>query len=371
MNNDILIFKRCNICCLLDTYFHNIEKDTCLDCIKTNYKTCNKCNELILLKNFEKGRKCCKTCRKKQRSCSAHGKEKCKSCNKANLCIHGKESRRCKEGCGGQYICVHGKEKNRCIEGDCKGISMCTHGKEYRKCKEGCGGQDYCIHNKEKRYCKDKKCNGGTAYCKHSIDKRYCTKCNPKCSCINCNLFVVDKRSKNYPLCETCFSWKYPSETNKFKIKERYISDYLKKEFSDVTNIILDKKVEGGCSLKRPDILIDCFLYSIIIECDENQHKSYECENKRNMLLFQDLGNRHLIIIRFNPDSYIRKNNKKQIGCFKEVMYENKKQFYTIIEDEWNRRLNILTLVIKNNLNLCTFPEKEFIEIKLFYNNFD
>jgi hypothetical protein len=40
--------------------------------------------------------------------------------------------------------------------------------------------------------------------------------------------------------------------------------------------------------MRRPDILIDCGTHVIIVEVDENCHKSYEstCENKRICALY-------------------------------------------------------------------------------------
>jgi hypothetical protein len=67
------------------------------------------------------------------------------------------------------------------------------------------------------------------------------------------------------------------------------------------------------------------------------------------MELFQDLGDRPIIFIRFNPDIYISKNNQKIEECFKPLISLediHKKKFYDINKDEWNRRLGILEKVI-------------------------
>ena len=71
--------------------------------------------------------------------------------------------------------------------------------------------------------------------------------------------------------------------------------------------------------MRRPDILIDCGTHVIIVEVDENCHKSYEstCENKRICELYQDLGFANIVFIRFNPDSYTNSLNKKVNSCFK------------------------------------------------------
>ena len=46
-----------------------------------------------------------------------------------------------------------------------------------------------------------------------------------------------------------------------------------------------------------------CQLFLILteyqVEIDENQHTNYSCENKRTMEIFNDLGRRPLVMIRF------------------------------------------------------------------------
>ena len=214
--------------------------------------------------------------------------------------------------------------------------------------------------------------------CNHNKRKDQCIICTPSISCIECKSFYVDKKSNCYPLCLACFCNKYPDheKSTLYKIKERYLRDELRCRFPDNDiNMIFDKSVEGGCSKKRPDVLIDLLLYSIIIECDECQHKNYECENKRTMQLFEDLGNRPLIIIRFNPDSYkgdlssSPENNTKIEGCFKpltKVEDIHKQKFYDLNKEEWKRRVDILEEVIRGKITE-DIPEKEITEIKLFY----
>ena len=67
-----------------------------------------------------------------------------------------------------------------------------------------------------------------------------------------------------------------------------------------------DKKIQDGCSTRRPDLFLDLGYQIIIIEIDENQHIDYDCscENKRIMELSQDVGHRPIVFIRFNPDDY-------------------------------------------------------------------
>lgn len=67
-----------------------------------------------------------------------------------------------------------------------------------------------------------------------------------------------------------------------YKTKEFAVVEYIKNIFPDFT-WIQDKKVQDGCSSKRPDLLLDLGYQVIIIEIDENQHTDYDCscENKR------------------------------------------------------------------------------------------
>ena len=346
-------------------------------------KECSVCKQTKDISLYRKDKSQCKECVKIKSKC-IHGsqKAKCKECRGSSICSHGNQKYQCKE-CGGSQICSHGGRKSDCKE--CRGSQICSHNKVKGQCKE-CGGKQICIHGKRKAICRlcdgsafcihdnfksrCKECGGGSI-CSHNKRRSNCIICNPDCACVDCKSILVDKRNKCYPLCKACFCNKYPDheKSTLYKIKERYLRDELRLRFpyKDI-NMVFDKAVDGGCSKKRPDVLIDLLLYSIIIECDEEQHKNYECENKRTMQLFEDLGERPLILIRFNPDSYIE-NDKKVDVCFKPLINIediHKKKFYDINEKEWKRRVDILEEVIRGKIKE-EIPEKEVEELKLFY----
>jgi hypothetical protein len=98
--------------------------------------------------------------------------------------------------------------------------------------------------------------------------------------------------------------------------------------------------------VKRPDLFLDLGYQIIIIETDENQHNYYNttCENKRLMLISQDVNHRPIIFIRFNPNSYIE-NKVKIPSCWTIT----KKKSLILIKNinEWNNRLDILKNEIK------------------------
>jgi hypothetical protein len=156
----------------------------------------------------------------------------------------------------------------------------------------------------------------------------------------------------------------FPDEpiARNYKVKEKHLADYLFTHFKDYIEAY-DKKIQGGCSKRRPDFLIDIFTHSIIIKCDEHQHPDYSCENKRNMELFQDLGNRPLILLRFNPDKYIDENGNIVKSCFK----YHKTTGVCMIDDKdiWNNRLEALKTMIEKYIN--NIPTKEVTVEHLFY----
>jgi len=183
------------------------------------------------------------------------------------------------------------------------------------------------------------------------ISKR-CKKCN--------DTQISNKKYKGY--CLRCFINLFPNEkvSKNYKVKENHMTDFLKEEFKE--QIMVFDKQTGGCSKRRPDCYIDKFTHVVIIECDENQHKDTSCENKRTMELFQDFGNRPIVFIRFNPDSYI-KDNKKISSSFK----IHKTLDVPVVREpkEWKLRLDLLKETI--NKFLENIPEKEVSNEYLFY----
>jgi hypothetical protein len=93
-----------------------------------------------------------------------------------------------------------------------------------------------------------------------------------------------------------------------FKLKEHYVMDALKEHYKDTLTMTFDKciqRIEGeGCCKHRPDLFIDFGSHCLIIEIDENQHANYICEQKRMIALYEAIGFRKVVFIRFNPDGY-------------------------------------------------------------------
>jgi len=380
---------------------HGKQKATCKECGGKAFcehgkqkAQCRECGG----KSFCEHGKFKVTCREcGGKSFCEHGKFKalCKECGGKGICKHGKNKRMCKE-CGGKGICKHGKQKSRCKE--CGGSSICEHGKVKRTCKE-CGGSSICEHGKFKAHCKE--C-GGSSFCEHGKIKRMCRECNgsafcehgkQKTQCRECGGSSICEHGKfkarckecggtalcKTPMCETvankkynghcmrCFVNLFPELKNarNYKTKERNVVDNIKKAFPDYS-WFCDKTVQDGCSLKRPDMLLDMGSHAIIVEVDENQHVNYDCscENKRLMELSQDVDHRPIVFIRFNPDKYFDKDGNKVDSCW-EATKQGILRVAPKKQQEWEHRLECLVDQIQYWIENETNKTVEVVE--LFY----
>jgi len=261
--------------------------------------------------------------------------------------------------------CPHGKtRKYNCKE--CGGSAYCDHGKQKRYCKE-CGGSAYCEHGKEKSYCKE--C-GGSAYCEHGKRKSLCKKCGGSMLCKSswCETIISGGSNNKYKgHCFSCFFYLFPDEPNarNYKTKEKDVTDRIKQTFSNFT-WVADKKVQDGCSRRRPDLLLDMGSHVIIVEVDENKHTDYDCscEHKRLMELSQDLQHRPIVFIRFNPDDYKNQDGVLVKSCWK-LNKLGLMQIQKTKKQEWEDRINSLKQQIQYWIDNST--EKTIEIIELFY----
>jgi len=168
--------------------------------------------------------------------------------------------------------------------------------------------------------------------------------------------------------CLFCYINLFPDKpvSRNYKTKEYSVVEYVKTKFPNF-NWIADKIINGGCSKRRPDLLLDLYYQLVIIEVDENQHTGYDCscDNKRIMELSQDMGHRPIVFIRFNPDDY-DKDGKNIASCWGKdkkgicVVKKSKKE-------EWTQRLNVLAEHINYWINPENTTNKTIETIQLFY----
>lgn len=184
-------------------------------------------------------------------------------------------------------------------------------------------------------------------------------------NCIKCKSVRAIPKYKNH--CLRCFVNYFPNEKNSrnYKTKEKHIADFIKDKYPNF-DILYDKIIDNACSKRRPDIFIDLGYHVLIIEVDENQHKSYDnyCEESRLNQIMLDLNCRKLKLIKFNPDKY-REDNKIIPSCFK-----NEKISGCLVPDK--ERLNYRLLKLKEQIDIFLIERKDddLLEIKyLFFNN--
>lgn len=331
---------------------HNRIKHNCKDCIGTS------------ICEHKKRRSRCIEC--KGGSICSHNrlKSRCSMCDGKELCEHNIRKERC-ISCGGSQICEHKLRKDRCI--DCSPDKFCEHKKDKSNCIE-CEGRNTCEHNKLRYQCVD--CEGGRI-CPHKKRKSHCKECGGSALCKSswCETAVAT-RYEGY--CLNCFIHLFPDKPNarNYKTKETAVKDFILEKFPlEKYTWVTDKRVQDGCSRRRPDLLLDLGYQIIVVEVDENQHEVYDCscENKRLMELSQDVHHRPIIFIRFNPDEYTTKDskvtscwgiNKKGICAIKKTK-----------EKEWTNRLESLKTQIEYWCKEDNKTDKTIEIIQLFYDN--
>ena len=338
--------ENCRLCRGKNICIHSKRKSQCaicggteLCCHKRIKSNCNECGTNKCIHNNNKGY--CIECNKHLFCVHKRKTNFCKDCNGKFLCPHKMLKSICKN-CNGNRLCLHKRIKLVCIK--CNTKLICPHGKNIKFCVD-CGSKKYCLHKKWKQLCKQ--CGGSalckSSWCENSSNKKY----NGYCMFCCIQLCPDIKISRNY------------------KTKENTVVTSIKEAFPKFT-WVCDKKVEDGCSRRRPDLLLDMGTHIIIVEVDENKHTDYDCscENKRLMEISKDVGHRSIVFIRFNPDGYKDKDGKTIKSCW----ICTKQGAMVIVKTkqaEWDERLKSLKTQIQYWIDNKT--EKTIEIVELFY----
>jgi hypothetical protein len=319
--------------------------------------SCKDCGGTFICEHNRR-RQICKDCGGS--SICEHGRQRssCKDCGGTSICEHNRRRQICKD-CSGGSICEHGRVRSNCKE--CKGGSICEHGRYRSQCKE-CGSVSICEHGRVRSKCKD--C-GGSSYCEHNKLKYDCKLCDGRNLCKSswCDKYAI-KKYDGY--CLTCCIQVRPDikVSRNYKTKEKEVVDSVLEAYPDFT-WINDRRIQDGCSLRRPDLILDMGSHIIIIEVDEDKHHGYSCENRRIMELSQDVGYRPIIFIRFNPDKYTNQNGNKIPSCWMINKLTGVIYIPQTRRDEWDRRIHHLMERIRFWMEN---PSEKTIEIdELFY----
>lgn len=368
----------CETCGGSELCIHKKRKARCRECNGTEFcihkkskYICRECSDGSAYCEHKKIKRLCKECG--GNAYCEHKKRKylCLECDGTAYCEHKKIKLRCIE-CNGNGICIHKKRKDQCVMcGNC----LCIHKKRKSFCKE-CHGTQICLHNNFRASCREcsgsalcehgkkitcKICNGsaccehgkikykcrecfGSSFCRHGKRKENCKTCGGKSLCKTPMCEIIAYKKEYEGLCARCFIYTHPDKPNarNYKTKERTVVDIVLAAFPSFT-WVTDKKVQDGCSRRRPDLFLDMGSHVIIVEVDENQHTDYDCscENKRLMEISQDVDHRPIIFIRFNPDDYTDQSGTKVKSCFA----ADKSGIYKVAKSkvaDWNMRTNAL-----------------------------
>ena len=180
-----------------------------------------------------------------------------------------------------------------------------------------------------------------------------------------CKLCHMIRSTKKYNyLCVPCFYHTNPhlEASRKFyQTRQNHLFARLKVDFPGIFQY--DQTVKGGCSNRRPDVFLDLLTHVLVGEHDEGQHTWSQCDDRRNMELMVDCGNRPMVILRINPDAYTDKWGNKHASTFS----YDKNMVLTVDTKMWNARYQVLYDRIQYWIK--NIPIKEVTEEKLFFDD--
>lgn len=243
------------------------------------------------------------------------------------------------EGCRasavkGTALCTKHGGGNICEVENCQklargaGVRCTEHGGGY-KCKiDGCtndarDGTRRCAQHGGGRRCSfeggcERLARGDTDHCvRHGGGQR----------CVRADAHVLDELPPHAPyegkLCWSCFVALHPEKAHSKVRKEHLVLAELERLCPDVfeqaTRREWDCPVEGGCSLKRPDLLLDFGIHAVVVEVDELQHATMPCwdEDTRVAVIAADLQV-PLCVLRLRVDD--------PVPCFTQKRLKNGEQ---------------------------------------------
>lgn len=319
---------------------------------------------------YEGGKRVCCGKHKEKNMINLTTNSKCKKTNCQITASFGYEG-------GKKEFCVKHKKKNMinlvkkciCKEENCK--TTASYGYED-------GKKEFCSKHKKKNMitlinaCKQPGCETQSSYGYKDGQKMYCLKhkqedmidlIHKKCI----NDYCSTKINPIYkPYCGYCFHNLFPDDpkSKNYMTKEKNVTKFIMDAYRE-SGIFMNfnKEIKEGCSTRRPDIAINMGSHVIIVEIDENQHKSSSyttCDSKRTCEIYKAYK-QPIVFIRFNPDAYKDENGCRIPSCWKPT-----RNGMTIVnKKKWNKRLSAL----KDKIDYWMEhePKKEITYRFLFY----
>jgi hypothetical protein len=190
---------------------------------------------------------------------------------------------------------------------------------------------------------------------------------NPRC--VSCKFTHGIKHYTG--MCAPCFANTHPGAKMKrnLKVKERAMHKVLVAWLQSIAKfayleLVYNKMVRSG---DYPDWRIDCGTHVVGAECDESEHRNEttDCRERRHWRIFEALGERPIVFIRFNPDAYTDSTGKRHPSCF--GLDGNGIQ---VLRDEveWARRMDAVCAEIKKAIELVPGPETPHVQpVYMFY----
>ncbi len=199
------------------------------------------------------------------------------------------------------------------------------------------GATNYCKNHGGGRCCTHDGCSNGardlTNFCvKHGGGKR-CTHdgCNKGAEGTTNLMDAVAPHASyaNRTLCWGCFAALHPDLARSKVRKEHLVLSELERRCADIFEqcgrATWDCPVEGGCSMKRPDLALDFGTHVAVIEVDELQHDEASCwdEDTRLAVIAADFQ---------KPVAVIRLRVDTPVPCFRRKRMCNGEPTWAAIE---------------------------------------
>jgi hypothetical protein len=170
----------------------------------------------------------------------------------------------------------------------------------------------------------------------------------------------------HYTLCWGCFTALHPDKAKSKVRKEHLVLAELERLNPRIFDLALkrtwDCPVEGGCSMKRPDLLLDFRPWALVVEVDEDQHDELSCwdEEVRLNVIAADLD-KPLAVIRLRVDTPTQ--------CFRRKTLSNGEPSWIASDLEFNRLMKRASGCMDSLLERfgrCGLPPATFITEEVF-----
>ncbi len=185
------------------------------------------------------------------------------------------------------------------------------------------------------------------------------------CKTAHCTT-IKSKKYKGH--CLFCFIHLFLDKpvARNYRTKEAHVTTFLKVKFTDV-NWKRDKRVEDGCSKRKPDLFLDMGSHIVIVEVDENSHDGYDptCEEKRLGEIWGDMDHRKIVFVRFNTNKYKGEDGNNVPSPWR----TNKLGVFIVCpkwKDAWDARLETSRQTVEQRLKESSTKER-FEVVHLYY----